>query len=140
MVLASGSLTFRSPEKDHAAQLHCFHELLNAYPEYNMVDAGVKLVLVGGSRNAEDAARVDGLRHLAKELGIEVCVLNIIVFTCRSNMKHPPGTCRVRCECSILRNLALAIPSQRWAQHNGRRTFWDQYCRVYGQSFFNHTT
>jgi len=60
------------PEKDHAAQLHSFHELLKAHPEYgNSDNSRVKLVLVGGSRNAGDAARVDGLRLLAKELGIE---------------------------------------------------------------------
>lgn len=32
----------------------------------------IKLVLLGGSRNAGDAARVEGLRALAKELEIEV--------------------------------------------------------------------
>ncbi|TFK40482.1 mannosyltransferase [Crucibulum laeve] len=64
------------PEKDHAAQLHAFHELLVAHPEYAQSDTtkSVKLVLVGGSRNAEDAARVDRLRALAKELGIETHV------------------------------------------------------------------
>jgi hypothetical protein len=30
------------------------------------------LVLVGGSRNAGDAARVESLRALSKELGIDV--------------------------------------------------------------------
>ncbi|KAH9831328.1 mannosyltransferase [Rhodofomes roseus] len=61
------------PEKDHAAQLHAFHSVLTSYPEYgngNPGDSQVRLVLVGGSRNAEDAARVEGLRALAKELGI----------------------------------------------------------------------
>jgi len=61
------------PEKDHAAQLHSLHELFKAYPEYTKAGEGqVKLVLVGGSRNAGDATRVEGLRALAKELGIEV--------------------------------------------------------------------
>jgi alpha-1,2-mannosyltransferase len=61
------------PEKDHTAQLHSFRELLKAHPEYGNPDnSGVKLVLVGGSRNAGDAARVDGLQLLAKDLGIEV--------------------------------------------------------------------
>jgi len=60
------------PEKDHAAQLHSLHELFKIHPEYtNAGDSQVKLVLVGGSRNAKDAARVEGLRALAKELGIE---------------------------------------------------------------------
>lgn len=61
------------PEKDHAAQLYSLHELFKAYPEYAKAgESQVKLVLVGGSRNAGDAARVEGLRALAKELEIEV--------------------------------------------------------------------
>lgn len=58
------------PEKDHQAQLHAFHKFLLKYPEYKSRD--VKLILIGGSRNAEDAARVEGLRKLAKTLDIEV--------------------------------------------------------------------
>jgi alpha-1,2-mannosyltransferase len=61
------------PEKDHPAQLHSFHDLLKSYPQYrNPSKDCIKLVLVGGSRNADDAARVEGLRVLSKELGIEV--------------------------------------------------------------------
>ncbi|RDB14695.1 GDP-Man:Man(3)GlcNAc(2)-PP-Dol alpha-1,2-mannosyltransferase [Hypsizygus marmoreus] len=60
------------PEKDHPAQLAAFERLLRAHPEYAETDTtGVKLVLLGGSRNAGDAARVEGLRLLAQELGIE---------------------------------------------------------------------
>ncbi|KZT64178.1 glycosyltransferase family 4 protein [Daedalea quercina L-15889] len=66
------SLAQFRPEKDHAAQLHAFHRLLVSHPEYGKPgEAHVQLVLVGGSRNAEDAARVEGLKALAKELGIE---------------------------------------------------------------------
>ena len=50
--------------------------------EYRTPETGVKLVLVGGSRNAEDMARVDGLRRLAKELGIEVCYICCQVLAC----------------------------------------------------------
>jgi hypothetical protein len=65
------------PEKDHVAQLRSFHELLTTHPEYRTSNQdGVKLVLVGGCRNNDDAARIDGLRKLAKELEIDVC-LNI---------------------------------------------------------------
>lgn len=61
------------PEKDHAAQLHAFSQLLISHPECGKPgDTHVQLVLIGGSRNDEDAARVEGLRALAKELGIEV--------------------------------------------------------------------
>ena len=49
---------------------------MQTYPEYKAGKEGsVKLVLIGGSRNAEDAARVDELRALAKELKIEVRLL-----------------------------------------------------------------
>ncbi|KAI0763548.1 mannosyltransferase [Trametes elegans] len=59
------------PEKDHAAQLHAFHKLLELYPEYRGSGrSSVKLVLVGGSRNVEDATRVEDLHILARELGI----------------------------------------------------------------------
>lgn len=57
------------PEKDHAAQLHAFHRLCADHPAL-----GARLVLLGGSRNADDAARVAALRDLARELGLEVRV------------------------------------------------------------------
>lgn len=63
-------ITLVRPEKDHKAQLLSFASLLKSHPEYR--EAAVKLVLVGGSRNEEDAARVEGLRSLAKELEVDV--------------------------------------------------------------------
>ncbi|KAF8636015.1 hypothetical protein AX15_000175 [Amanita polypyramis BW_CC] len=60
------------PEKDHTAQLRSFHKLLQIHPEYaGPGTEGIKLVLIGGSRNVDDAARVNGLRELARELEIE---------------------------------------------------------------------
>ncbi|KAF5360868.1 hypothetical protein D9756_004945 [Leucocoprinus leucothites] len=62
------------PEKDHPAQLRAFAELLSCYPEHTRnigTRDPVKLVLIGGSRNEEDAQRVAGLRQLARELKIE---------------------------------------------------------------------
>jgi alpha-1,2-mannosyltransferase len=71
--MKSDLISLSRPEKDHAAQLHSLHELFEIHPEYAATESSrVKLVMVGGSRNAEDAARVEGLRVLAKELGIEV--------------------------------------------------------------------
>ena len=52
-----------------------FYQLLNKYPEYMESSDGtssVRLVLVGGSRNESDARRVDDLKSLVKELGIDV--------------------------------------------------------------------
>ncbi|KAF8993493.1 hypothetical protein BDQ17DRAFT_1546014 [Cyathus striatus] len=67
------------PEKDHAAQLHSFQKLLEAHPEYrNQTESQVQLVLVGGSRNAEDAARVEGLKNLSRELGIQDQVVFVV--------------------------------------------------------------
>ncbi|KAH9932777.1 mannosyltransferase [Epithele typhae] len=60
------------PEKDHPVQLRSLHSLLGQHPEYRGEGpSAAKLVMVGGSRNAGDAARVESLRALAKELGIE---------------------------------------------------------------------
>ena len=61
------------PEKDHQAQLRALAHLLREHPEYkSSSEDGVRLVLIGGSRNADDAARVEGFRALAKELDVEV--------------------------------------------------------------------
>jgi len=60
------------PEKDHIAQVHAFHQLFQAHPQYFHSDGeSVKLVLVGGSRNSDDSRRVDELRQLVKDLNIE---------------------------------------------------------------------
>ncbi|KAL1677210.1 glycosyltransferase family 4 protein [Schizophyllum commune] len=56
------------PEKDHPAQLRALYELFQAHPEYRET---VRLILIGGSRNTEDAARVELLRTLAVKLGIQ---------------------------------------------------------------------
>ncbi|KAJ7157845.1 mannosyltransferase [Mycena crocata] len=60
------------PEKDHAMQVRALGMLLKEHPEY--AAQGIQLVLIGGCRNAEDEARVDGLRELARELGVEAHV------------------------------------------------------------------
>ncbi|KAJ7160707.1 mannosyltransferase [Mycena filopes] len=57
------------PEKDHAAQIRALHVLLEEHPEY--AAEGIQLVLIGGCRNAADEARVEDLRKLARDLGVE---------------------------------------------------------------------
>ncbi|KAJ7505759.1 mannosyltransferase [Mycena galericulata] len=57
------------PEKDHAAQVRALHVLLADHPEYTA--QGIQLVLIGGCRNAGDEGRVEELRKLARELGVE---------------------------------------------------------------------
>jgi len=64
------SLAQFRPEKDHRTQLLALSSLLESHPEYH--DPPIKVILMGGSRNVEDAERVKQLRTLAKELHIEV--------------------------------------------------------------------
>jgi alpha-1,2-mannosyltransferase len=73
ILLPGSSEASFSPEKDHSAQLRAFHLLLQSKPEYKSIgDSGVRLVMIGGSRNQGDANRVQELRQLTKELGLEV--------------------------------------------------------------------
>jgi len=61
-----------------------FYQLLNNHPEYIKTSNGtssVKLVLVGGSRNEGDARRVEDLKSLVKELGIDVGLFHINIHT-----------------------------------------------------------
>ena len=64
------SLAQFRPEKDHRTQLLALSSLLESHPEYR--NPPVKMVLMGGSRNAEDAERVKQLRSFTKALRIEV--------------------------------------------------------------------
>ena len=54
------------PEKNHVLQLEAFRKLIDSGV------SGVKLVLVGSSRNEEDARRVADLRATAEQLGLAV--------------------------------------------------------------------
>ncbi|OAX37570.1 hypothetical protein K503DRAFT_821381 [Rhizopogon vinicolor AM-OR11-026] len=58
------------PEKDHPAQLRAFAQLLADQPTYTSGSSSVKLIFLGGARNAEDRARVQSLQDLAEELMI----------------------------------------------------------------------
>lgn len=59
------------PEKDHALQLRSLAKLFENYTQWK--EAKLELVLIGSSRNEADANRIDSLRQLAVELGIQVC-------------------------------------------------------------------
>ncbi|VDC07093.1 unnamed protein product [Peniophora sp. CBMAI 1063] len=60
------SLAQFRPEKDHATQIRAIDALLQEHPEYK----DVRFVLIGGVRNDGDAARVECLKALAKELDV----------------------------------------------------------------------
>ncbi|KAJ7201669.1 mannosyltransferase [Mycena pura] len=59
------------PEKDHAMQVRALHALLQEHPEYAKEGEAIQLVLIGGCRNPQDEGRVEDLRKLARELGVE---------------------------------------------------------------------
>ncbi|KAH9968034.1 mannosyltransferase [Russula dissimulans] len=59
------SLAQFRPEKDHAAQIRMMATLRMRYPEHR---PSMRLLLVGGVRNEEDAARVEELKELADSL------------------------------------------------------------------------
>ncbi|KAF5393470.1 hypothetical protein D9757_000670 [Collybiopsis confluens] len=65
------SLAQFRPEKDHPMQIRALHKLLLDHPQYGDSEHPLKLVMIGGCRNLEDEARVNGLRSLAKDLGVE---------------------------------------------------------------------
>ncbi|WFD42170.1 GDP-Man:Man3GlcNAc2-PP-dolichol alpha-1,2-mannosyltransferase [Malassezia psittaci] len=68
------SLAQFRPEKDHALQLRIIHQLLQKHSELKKSrgnQQALKLILIGGCRNAEDEERVRQLKELAKELVIE---------------------------------------------------------------------
>lgn len=51
-------------------------------------DEGVKLVLLGSARHREDLDRVQELRKLAVQLGIEVCFLSLCGITASLDIFH----------------------------------------------------
>ena len=58
------------PEKDHAKQIYALEKLFEMHPEHK--SQGVRLVLLGSSRNVADAERIEVLRRLVVELKLEV--------------------------------------------------------------------
>lgn len=59
------------PEKDHPLQVKSLARLLELYPEHK---GKIKLLLIGSCRNEEDQQRVDDLKQLIKELGLDDAV------------------------------------------------------------------
>ena len=98
------------PEKDHEAQILAFSELLAQYPEYNSAEASgsVKLVLVGGVRNDDDAQRVESLRSRAKELGISVSFWTRARFIYHKS--YCGSFCRIASSSLLMRRMPLCCP------------------------------
>ncbi|CAE6479872.1 unnamed protein product [Rhizoctonia solani] len=70
------SLAQFRPEKDHAKQILALSKLFEIYPEHK--EQGVRLVLIGSSRNAADEARVKVLQNLVTELHLDGSVEFIV--------------------------------------------------------------
>ncbi|ELU39307.1 mannosyltransferase [Rhizoctonia solani AG-1 IA] len=66
------SLAQFRPEKDHAKQIIALAKLFEAHPEHK--EQGVRLVLIGSSRNTADEYRVVALQDLVNKLNLDVCV------------------------------------------------------------------
>ncbi|GAA5931002.1 hypothetical protein JCM1841_005453 [Sporobolomyces salmonicolor] len=62
------SLAQFRPEKEHPLQLHSLAKLFSLHPEFC---SDVKLTLAGSVRNEDDSRRVDELKKLAKDLGVD---------------------------------------------------------------------
>ncbi|TPX70568.1 GDP-Man:Man3GlcNAc2-PP-dolichol alpha-1,2-mannosyltransferase [Spizellomyces sp. 'palustris'] len=58
------------PEKAHKLQLSAFQTLLERKPKYRQEGSKIRLILIGGSRNAEDRQRVEDLKQYAQDCGI----------------------------------------------------------------------
>jgi alpha-1,2-mannosyltransferase len=66
-----GLAQFR-PEKDHITQIKAFKMLVERHPQYSKQGArALSLVLIGGCRDENDFRRVDSLRSLTQDLGVE---------------------------------------------------------------------
>ena len=64
------------PEKDHPLQIRAFHHCLQKLggdgDDEMEFKKNLKLVLIGGARDAEDRKRVESLKELARSLEIDV--------------------------------------------------------------------
>ncbi len=108
---------------------------MQKHPEYKGNKPGsVQLVLIGGSRNAEDATRVDELRVLAKELNIDVGPQASHYESSILTSLRTLGSSNVHSERIIPGHAQVAVPSKHRPEHYGRRTFRYQYRGVHGIS------
>ncbi|WVQ83370.1 hypothetical protein IAT38_005511 [Cryptococcus sp. DSM 104549] len=68
------SLAQFRPEKEHAKQLYALEVLFRDHPEYREGPQRITLVMMGGVRDEADQARLNGLKELAIQLGVEANV------------------------------------------------------------------
>jgi alpha-1,2-mannosyltransferase len=123
-----------SPEKDHTSQIQAFHQFLETYPQYKTEkNVRPRLVLIGGARNEGDITRVDRLRGLVGELGIEVSSFDLSLL---SHLRPSLGVRRIRCECALLHSSGVAVQGQYWTEYDGRRTLRDLYSRIHGKRLY----
>lgn len=71
----------RRPEKDHAKQIHAIAQLFKEHPEYQSGEKRVKLVMMGGARDQADEQRLESLKRLATELGVQASLPLVPLMT-----------------------------------------------------------
>lgn len=91
------------PEKDHPLQIRAMFELRQILPEDKWDK--VRLIIVGGCRNAEDESRVQDLKDLCKHLSVE----NNVEF--RTNISFAEL-------CQLVRTSHMGIHTM-WNEHFG---------------------
>jgi alpha-1,2-mannosyltransferase len=95
------------PEKEHSKQIYALAEVFTIRPDWRGGEGRIDLVMMGGARHPADEARVEGLRGLAKDLGVQVCFLYSTQLENRGEM------CTETCFLRITFNLSLMLHTLR---------------------------
>ncbi|CAD6588962.1 MAG: asparagine-linked glycosylation protein, partial [Tremellales sp. Tagirdzhanova-0007] len=74
------SLAQFRPEKEHSKQLHAIARLFTKHPEYRSGSSRVTLTMMGGARHPADEQRVESLRSLSRELGVQASPIDNVEF------------------------------------------------------------
>ncbi|KAH6936566.1 hypothetical protein HPB50_019176 [Hyalomma asiaticum] len=131
------SLSQFRPEKDHELQLKVLVELKEQLPETEF--SKIKFIMIGGCRNQDDEQRVNSLKHLSAEMGVEDHVefkLNVPFTELISEMKKASaaihtmwnehfGICVVECMAAGLLMVAHNSGGPKMdivTDYNNRRT------------------
>lgn len=104
------------PEKDHVLQLHAFRRLLELLGEGKSAGArewarDVRLVLLGGVRNEADRARVETLKQLSKDLGVDDRVdwrVNA-PFDGKGSLREALGECAAGLHCMWNEHFGISV-------------------------------
>lgn len=129
------SLAQFRPEKEHATQVRVLAKIFEKKPELKA--QSVKLVMMGSCRNAGDEDRIEGLRELAKQLGVEVgrgrvCVIHAVKQSADTLHHSRPGTNAICSQRTLYANPLAPLYSLHRNKHYDRRTFRHERRRIHG--------